>query len=209
MHTEDNLLPLSALQHLIFCERQCALIHVETLWADNRLTVEGRGLHKRVHEADDETRGDVHIVRGLRLRSLRLGLTGQADVVEFHRHADGSDCPFPVEFKRGRPKPDTCDEVQLCAQALCLEEMLSVDIPEGAIFYGQPRRRHAVELSPALRDQTEQAAERLHRLIASGLTPPAVYEKKCDNCSLVSLCLPRIADRKKSALRYLNEVFPQ
>jgi len=203
MYSEDELLPLSALQHLVFCERQCALIHLEGAWDDNRLTAEGRLLHERVHEAGDECRGDVRIARGLRLRSLRLGLTGQADVVEFHRQPDGTWRPFPIEYKRGRPKPDACDEVQLCAQAMCLEEMLGVEIPQGAIFYGQPRRRHDVALTAALRVQTENAAQRLHELLRSGETPAAVYEKKCDRCSLLELCMPRVAGQRKSAARYL------
>lgn len=208
MYSEDELLPLSALQHLLFCERQCALIHVEQVWSENRLTVEGRIMHERVHEADNETRGDLRIVRGLRLRSLRLGLTGQADVVEFHRQGDAW-IPFPVEYKRGRPKPDICDEVQLCAQALCLEEMLGVAIPEGAIFYGQPRRRHPVTLDETLRAHTEAAAARLHELLARGLTPPGQYEKKCDNCSLLSLCMPRMTGASKSAARYLEGVLDE
>jgi len=206
VYSEDDLLPLSALQHLMFCERQCALIHLEGVWDENRLTAEGRILHEKVHEGGDETRGDVRIARGLRLRSLRLGITGQADVVEFHRQADGSWQPFPVEYKRGRPKPDTCDEVQLCAQAFCLEEMLGAQIPEGAIFYGQPRRRHGAVFSAELRHQTEASAARLHDLLDSGLTPRAVYEKKCDNCSLKLSCLPEVAGRGKSAKRYLGQM---
>lgn len=206
MYSEDELLPLSALQHLAFCERQCALIHLEGVWSENRLTAEGRILHERVHDGEDERRGDVRIARGLRLRSLRLGLTGQADVVEFHRQSDGSWRPFPVEYKRGRPKPNRCDEVQVCAQALCLEETLGVRIEEGSIFYGQPRRRQAVAFSPDLRGETEAAAIRLHRLLDSGVTPRAVYEKKCDNCSLKSLCLPEVAGRGKSAKRYLGQM---
>ena len=205
MFSEDNLLPLSALQHLMFCERQCALIHLEQAWSENRLTVEGKNLHAKVHEADDESRGDLRVARGLRLRSLRLGLTGQADVVEFHKQGNGW-TPFPVEYKRGRPKPDVCDEVQLCAQAICLEEMIAMPIPEGAIFYGQPRRRHAVRLDDRLRAQTESAARRLHELIDRGETPPAVYEKKCENCSLLNVCMPKTAARTKSAIGYLREI---
>jgi CRISPR-associated exonuclease Cas4 len=205
MFSEDQLLPLSALQHLLFCERQCALIHIEQAWAENRLTVEGKNLHAKVHEADDESRGDLRLVRGLRLRSLRLGLVGQADVVEFHKQGDGW-TPFPVEYKRGRPKPDACDEVQLCAQAICLEEMTTASIPEGAIFYGQPRRRHAVLLDNHLRAQTESAAQRLHELIGRGETPPAVYEKKCESCSLLNVCMPKTATRTKSARRYLGQI---
>ncbi len=178
MMDENDLLPLSALQHLMFCERQCALIHLEQAWAENRYTAEGRAMHDRVHESDAEQRGNVRIARGLRIRSLDLGLIGQADVVEFHRSASGGEQPFPVEFKRGRPKPNECDEIQLCAQALCLEEMLGVTVPEGAIFYGKPRRRYPVTFNPSLRSLTQQTAGRLHQLVADGVTPPAVYEKK-------------------------------
>jgi len=204
MFSEDDLLPISALQHLLFCERQCALIHLEGVWAENRLTAEGRLMHGKVHDADDESRGDVRILRGLRLRSLRLGLVGQADVVELHRQGDAW-IPFPVEYKRGRPKPDVCDEVQLCAQAVCLEEMLDISVPDGAIFYGQPRRRHSVVLGAALRAQTEQSVERLRALLDSGRTPPARYEAKCENCSLLNLCMPKVAGRNKSVVRFLDE----
>ncbi len=206
LYAEDDLLPISALQHLLFCERQCALIHLEGAWAENRLTAEGRIMHSKVHEADDESRGDVRIIRGLRLRSLRLGLVGQADVVEMHREGEAW-VPFPVEYKRGRPKPDICDEVQLCAQTLCLEEMMGASIPEGAIFYGQPRRRHAVALGEELRARTEHAATRLRELLDRGVTPPAQYEAKCDNCSLLNLCMPKVAGSRKSATRFLNEAF--
>lgn len=203
MFSEDELLPLSALQHLLFCERQCALIHIEQAWAENRLTVEGRNLHAKVHEADDESRGDLRIVRGLRLRSLRLGLVGQADVVEFHKQG-AAWLPFPVEYKRGKPKLEPCDEVQLCAQAICLEEMTGQSIPEGAIFYGQPRRRHPVQFDGVLRVQTESTAHRLHELIERGETPPAVYEKKCESCSLLDICIPKTSARTKSAIEYLR-----
>lgn len=214
MYQEDELIPISALQHLAFCERQCALIHVEQVWSENRLTAEGRVLHERVHEAGSESRPDARVVRGLRLRSLRLGLTGVADVVEFHPDPSGVEVPrlrgrwrpFPVEYKRGRPKPDGCDDVQLCAQAICLEEMLDTVIAEGAFFYGQPRRRHPVTLDAALRARTEEAAKRAHALIAAGQTPPARYEKKCDACSLFDLCKPQTIGAGKSARRYLGQM---
>jgi CRISPR-associated exonuclease Cas4 len=216
MYAEDELLPLSALQHLLFCERQCALIHIEQAWDENRLTAEGRILHDRVHEGENESRRNVRIVRGLRLRSLRLGLVGVADVVEFHRptadlKSQISDLrwpgqPFPIEYKRGKPKPDVCDSVQLCAQALCLEEMTGVPVPQGALFYGLPRRRQDVLFDEPLRCRTETAAQRLHALFGAGLTPPAVYAKRCDNCSLKTLCLPETAGRGKSARRYLAQV---
>lgn len=208
--SEDSLLPISALQHLLFCERQCALIHLEQAWAENRLTAEGRILHDKVHDADAETRGDIRIVRGLRLRSLRLGVTGVADVVELHRDDAGVPVAelsgrwrvMPVEYKRGKPKPDVCDEVQLCAQAMCLEEMMNCAIAEGALFYGTPRRRQIVALDPILRDITMRAALRLHELLESGVTPPAVHEKKCEQCSLSPVCLPQIAG--VSAAGYLK-----
>jgi CRISPR-associated exonuclease Cas4 len=205
MYDEDELLPLSALQHLVFCERQAALIHIERVWADNPLTVEGSHLHERADTGESESRGDVRIARSLPLRCLRLGLSGKSDIVEFHRIADevpdpitGSEVPgrsglwrpFPVEYKRGKPKLHQADEVQLCAQALCLEEMLGVAVPAGALFYGQTRRRLDVRFDPDLRSATEEAAERMHRLIASGQTPPPVREPKCDQCSLFDLCLP-------------------
>jgi CRISPR-associated exonuclease Cas4 len=203
MYTEDDLLPLSALQHLAFCERQWGLIHLEQQWAENRLTAEGRQLHERAHEGPDELRDGVRICRGLRIRSLRLGLIGAADVVEFHPGRDGTSRPFPVEYKRGRPKPGRWDEVQLCAQAMCLEEMLNTAIAAGAIFYGQPRRRMEVVFAADLREETERLASRLHELQTTGRTPPPVYEPKCDNCSLLTICLPQMADRKRGAAAYV------
>lgn len=212
MYNEDDLIPLSALQHLLFCERQCALIHIEQIWSENLFTAEGRIMHERVHTADRESRGDIRIEFGMWLRSLRLGLIGKADVVEFHRKPDslkaGSEVwvPFPVEYKRGKPKKDNCDKVQLCAQALCLEEMLDVEVPSGALFYGKKRRRTDVVFDDALRRQTEDTAMRLHELIASGRTPKPVYMKKCDSCSLAKICLPKTIERKRSVKRYLSGV---
>jgi CRISPR-associated exonuclease Cas4 len=228
MFTEDDLLPLSALQHLMFCERQCALIHLEQVWADNRLTVEGSHLHRKVDEAPGESRGDVRIARGVPLRSLRLGLIGKADVVELHRirgAADGKDRgaddaagalpgwfrdrrgrwrPMPVEYKRGRPKRHRADEVQLCAQALCLEEMLELEIPAGALLYGETRHRLEVPFDAALRAETERASLRLHELIRGGITPKARREPKCESCSLLYLCLPESMSAGRSATRYLE-----
>jgi len=203
--TEDTLLPLSALQHLLFCERQCALIHIEGLWAENRLTVEGRHLHGKAHEGGDETRDGIRVVRGLAVRSLRLGLVGKADVVEFRPPAlpETRPRPFPVEYKRGRPKRHEADRVQLCAQALCLEEMLRVDVPAGALFYGRTRRRLDVRFDVSLRRLTEESAMRLHVLITSGRTPRAVRAPKCDNCSLLHLCLPDALRPRLSATRFV------
>jgi len=212
MYSEDDLISLSAMQHLIFCERQCALIHIEQAWAENLFTAEGKIMHERVHEADRESRGKVRIEYSMWLRSFRLGLIGKADVVEFHRKPDllkaGSEVwvPFPVEYKRGKPKKDNCDKVQLCAQALCLEEMLNIEVPCGALFYGKKRRRTDVTFNSALRQQTEDTAMRLHELIASGRTPKPVYMKKCDSCSLMKICLPKTIERKRSVKRYLSGV---
>jgi CRISPR-associated exonuclease Cas4 len=215
MYDEDDLLQLSGLQHLIFCERQCALIHIENVWMDNALTVQGAHLHNKVHDTGDrtESRGDIRIARGLPLRSLGLGLSGIADVVEFHRvnqggiqlaGARGLWKPFPVEYKSGRPKRDRCDEVQVCAQAICLEEMLGVEISEGALFYGTTHHRFDMSFDAALRQETEHSALRLHDLIRSRKTPPAVREPKCDRCSLLEICMPEVSAKSHSAKSYLE-----
>ena len=212
LHAEADLLPLSGLQHLIFCERQCALIHLEQAWRENFLTAEGRVLHERVDTADAEVRGDLRIARGIPLRSLRLGLAGRADVVEFHRvrgeehgvlfpSLEGHWRPFPVEYKRGQRKWIDCDRVQLCAQALCIEEMLEVTVPAGALFYGQVRRREVVYFERDLRETTERASRRFHELIASGETPVVYRAPKCRSCSLLDLCLPP-RKRRRSVSRY-------
>lgn len=204
IYSDADLLPLSALQHFVYCRRQCALIHLEQQWTENRFTAEGRAQHDRVDRPEHETRDGIRYEYAVLLRSLKLGLIGKADVVEFHEN-EGTLRVFPVEHKRGRPKPTHCDWVQLCAQALCLEEMLKVEIPEGAIFYGQPRRRQAVDFSPELRAETEQTARALHEMMASGMTPLAEYEqKKCDACSLKETCLPK---KHRDVASYLQEAF--
>ncbi|MEI6154378.1 MAG: CRISPR-associated protein Cas4 [Deltaproteobacteria bacterium] len=203
MFSEDDLVMLSALQHYIFCPRQCALIHIEQTWEENRLTAEGRIMHERVHEEGNETRGSVKIARGVPLRSLRLGLVGKADVVEFHRIDKHTWQPFPVEYKRGKPKPDHSDSIQLCAQALCLEEMLAIPVPQGALFYGKTRRRLDVVFDEALRKETEETANKVHQLIESGTTPPPVYAKRCESCSLIGECLPEKMGKHASVKRYL------
>ncbi len=213
MYDEDDLLPLSGLQHLMFCERQWALIHLEGLWLENRLTAEGRSMHVRSHEEKTEVRGDVRFARGLRLRSLKLGLSGKADLVEFHRVAggdgEGAGVPLPdapgfwrselVEYKRGRPKENRCDEIQLCAQAICLEEMLSVPIEKGALYYGQPHRRFEVLFDAKLRGETETQSEKMHRLFETSSTAAGKYDKRCDACSLLSVCMPGIRDVQAGA----------
>ncbi len=201
MHGESSLLPISALQHFLFCERQCALIHIEQVWADNQFTSEGNVLHERTHEGPDESRPGVRITRGMPVRSFVIGLSGQCDVVEFHlgsaraSRAEGSaslpyDSVIPIEYKRGKPKAHAADEVQLCAQALCLEEMLGHPIERGMLYYGKRRRRTDVIFDPALRELTRETAQRLHALFESRRTPLAQREKKCESCSLLDLCLP-------------------
>ena len=213
MYDESELLPLSALQHFVFCQRQCALIHIEGLWVENRFTAEGRLMHKKVDTAGPEYRDGIRIERGIALVSHRLGLIGKSDVVEFHP-VDGvkespREIPFPVEYKRGRPKPDHSDLVQLTAQALCLEEMTGADVPEGAIFYGQPRRRMLVTIDEILRNETERLSGELHGFIAKGETPASVYGKKCDKCSFLEICMPKACDKKKNVDRYIQVLVSQ
>jgi len=208
-YAEDDLIPLSALQHLIFCERQCALIHVEQAWDENRFTAEGRIMHEHVHDEGDESRGNVRIERGISLRSLRLGLIGKADVVEYHRQDDGTWQAFPVEYKRGKPKPDHSDKIQLCAQALCLEEMLNASIPAGALFYGKTRRRLDVDFDEALRIETQNIAQQTHTLIESGQTPMPVYTKRCESCSLMAECIPKTIQKKRSVKSYLKRMLDE
>jgi len=205
MYAESDLLPISALQHLQFCERQCALIHVEQTWTENILTAEGRIMHDNAHDGGNETRGALRIVRGLRLRSFRLGISGQADVVEFHLRGDGAWTPFPVEYKRGHSKTDDCDRIQLCAQALCLEEMKGLEVAVGALFYGETRRRCEVPFTRELREKTESLCARLHELVDSEKIPKAEFDKhKCARCSLLDTCLPQSAGNGKSARKWLE-----
>jgi CRISPR-associated exonuclease Cas4 len=206
MYDTDDLIQLSALQHMVFCPRQCALIHNEQVWSESMLTAEGRLMHERVHEEKRESRRDVRIEYGVPLRSLMLGIIGKADVIEFHRLEDKSWMPYPVEYKRGKPKKDDSDKIQLCAQALCLEEMLDVHITEGALFYGRTRHRLNVVFDESLRSETEGIALRTHDLIASGQTPPPVYSKRCDNCSLVEICLPKTMQKKRSVKGYISRM---
>ncbi len=213
LYGEDDLLPISALQHLLFCDRQCALIHIEQIWVENLYTAEGRIMHERVDSGHSETRRDVRLSFSLPLRSLRLGLSGKADVVEFHRKQceNGKEPPgaviwrpFPVEHKRGRPKKELWDKVQLCAQAICLEEMLGVEVPSGALFYGKTRRRVNVVFDAELHRTTEETAFRLHALFVSGKTPPPVLKSVCETCSFLEICLPHALERPKTVNNYLK-----
>jgi CRISPR-associated exonuclease Cas4 len=205
LYPEADLIPISALQHYLVCPRRCALIHLEGLWAENRLTAEGRVLHDRADRGLTETRGETKTVTGLKLRSLSLGVSGQADVVEFHRDG-GVWRPFPVEYKRGGLQKREADAVQLCAQALCLEAMLGLEVPAGALFYGQSRRRAPVLFDEALKNKTKTAAAAVHGLFASGRTPPPIQAsgRPCRSCSLAGECLPDKLG--KSAEGYLDRL---
>jgi CRISPR-associated exonuclease Cas4 len=196
----DDLIFLSALNHYLYCPRRCALIHIEQLWDENLFTAEGRIMHDKVDTANCESRGNVRIEYGVPMRSLRLGLIGKADVVEFHKIDDGMWMPFPVEYKRGKPKMDDCDKVQLCAQAICLEEMIGVEIKSGALFYGRTRRREDVVFDERLRRETEDTAKKVHALIESGTTPKPEYSKKCKKCSLYDLCMPKVSRKVSNYL---------
>ena len=212
MFSDAELIPLSALQHYVYCPRQCALIHLEQQWVENRFTAEGRMQHERVDRPEHEMREGVRYEYAVMLRSLRLGLIGKADVVEFHSAPEQENLKppgrvFPVEHKRGRPKPTHCDWVQLCAQALCLEEVLNQSIEAGAIFYGKPRRREIVEFTAELRTETESVIAALHALYRSGKTPVAAYEKKkCDACSLIEICMPK---KRRQVGDYLQEMLDE
>ncbi len=193
-----DTIPISALQHALFCERQFALIHLDREWNENRFTAEGRVMHDRAHEGPAESRGEIRTVRGISVASVVHGLTGQCDVVEFHR--DGR--VIPVEYKRGKPKSHRADEVQLCAQAICLEEMLALQpILVGFLYYGKPHRRTEICLDDELRTVTLGVAARASEILRSGTIPPARYEKsKCGVCSLIEICQPMC---RKSAANWL------
>jgi CRISPR-associated exonuclease Cas4 len=257
MFTEDQLLPLSALQHWLYCPRQCGLIHLEQAWAENKFTAEGQVLHKKAHDGQDECKAGVRITRSMAVRSLVLGLSGQCDIVEFH--PAGEDLKFeisdlrerepeaahdlpegdlkaqisdlkstpcvvpngdlksqisnlkstprvvPVEYKRGKPKSHRADEVQLCAQAMCLEEMLGVMISSGCLFYGEKKRRTVVEFDAPLRQLVTETAAALHAMIDSRITPSAEYDScRCDACSLIGLCQPKALRFKRGAAAWFS-----
>lgn len=196
----EDPIPISALQHAVYCMRQAALIHVERLWEENRFTAEGRVLHEVTHDASDRKRGRVRRVTALPLVCHRLNLAGVADLVEFRTEGD-REIAFPVEYKRGRAKLHRADEVQLCAQALCLEEMTGQSIPEGALFYAQTKRRIVLPFDPDLRRLTEDTAKQFGALLVAGTTPAAIYRaERCRPCSLIEVCRPKIA--AKSALGF-------
>jgi CRISPR-associated exonuclease Cas4 len=214
---DEDLIPLSALQHLAFCERQCALIHVDREWEENRLTAEGRTLHERVDKGYHEFRRGLRQFSGVHVRSLRLGLYGQLDVVEAVKVADAPDNAgflqlvgqwelHPVEFKRGKPKPHDADRVQVCAQALCLEDMTRATIKSGSLFYAELRRREQVDFDAPLRARTEALATRLREIIEQHILPLPVYKRHCRACSLSDVCQPRFRNGIKTNA-YYKELF--
>lgn len=221
MYTEDELIPLSALPHLLYCERRAALVHVEQVWHDNVYTVEGSYVHDRADQIGSEKRGNLLICRGVYIRSMELGLSGRADVVEFRLGNetgsssegvqlpghDGLWVPYPVDYKRGRLRREPGYEIQLCAQAMCLEESLGVEaIVGGALYFGETHRRLEITFDSELRELTVRAARRLHELINSGVTPRANESAKCDKCSLQEACMPELGSRRRSAKLYLKRV---
>lgn len=201
MYSEEDWLQLAGLQHFVFCRRQWALIHLEQQWEENPRTIDGEFFHERAHDEQfKERRGDLFTVRGLRIFSRELGVSGQCDVVEFRRSDegiplnghDGKWKPYPVEYKRGKKKTDLSDQLQLCAQAICLEEMLCCSIMEGALFYGEERKREKILLTDDLREQVRTTAEQMHDLYSKRYTPRVKTSKKCGACSLREICLPQI-----------------
>jgi len=215
MYSEEEFLPISALEHLCFCERQVAFIHVEGLWQDNLYTAEGSILHQKVHQSTHESRADTRIARGLWLRSFKLGLCGKTDLIEFKRinkKGEGAITlsgisgwwrPFPVEYKRGRLRSEISYEIQLCAQGICLEEMLGISIDYGALYFGKTNRRLEIALSVDLRNKTQIAANRLHEIVRLSITPPAKKSSRCRFCSMVNLCLPGLT-RKTDIEAYIK-----
>ena len=213
-YTADQLLPLSGIQHFVFCRRQWALIHIERQWQENVLTAEGRLLHQRADQPFlCETRQGLVTARAVPVASYRLGLAGVCDVVEFTAADEGvhlpgragSYQPAPVEYKRGREKHDPCDEVQLCAQAMCLEEMLAAAIPQAYLYYGETRRRVAVALDAELRQLVERMAAEMQAYFQRGHTPRVKPSKACRSCSLADRCLPDLQNRSLPASKYIQQ----
>lgn len=211
-YTEEEYLQLSGLQHFKFCRRQWALIHIEHQWAENYRTIDGAILHQNAHDTQfRESRGDTVITRGVSVYSAQLGVSGQCDVLEYHRGStgiplggkDGLWQPYPVEYKRGSPREDTGDTLQLCGQAMCLEGMLCCEIPEGALYYGEIRRRVRVAFTQELRSQVCSLLEEMHQLYRRGYTPKVKPTKSCNACSMKELCLPRLM-KSRSVSAYLK-----
>lgn len=202
-YNDEDLIQLSAIQHYVFCKRQCALIHIEQVWIENYFTAEGRQMHETAHNETIEKRKDIRFERGIPLRSTFYGLSGKADVIEYHKSENKKWLPFPVEYKRGKPKMDDCDKVQLCAQALCLEEMLKISIPNGALYYGKTKHRYDVVFDDILREETIKIIKEVRAFIEDKITPKPEYSKKCDSCSLLEICMPKSLEKTNRVNDYI------
>lgn len=213
MYNEDEFLQLSGIQHFAFCRRQWALIHIEMQWKENLRTVEGQILHENAHNPEmNEKRGNVIVVRAMPVHSRKMGVSGECDVVEFHKsdkgaHINGREgvyMPVPVEYKRGEPKSDNIDILQLVAQALCLEEMFCTDINYGYIYYGETRHRLKVDFDDEIRNEVVKLFEEMHLYYRRGYTPKVKISKKCNACSLKDLCVP-VLNKNKSVAEYIDK----
>ena len=212
-YAENDYLMISGIQHFMFCRRQWALIHIEQQWQENRLTAEGEVIHQNAHKDDFiEKRSGILVTRGLRVASPTLGITGQCDVVEFLSSEEGVPLhghrglwqAVPVEYKRGKDKEDDSDIFQLCAEALCLEEMLHCRIPYGFLYYHEIRRRRKIDLDEDIRSSVKSALREMHELFHRGRTPKVKISKKCQSCSLKGLCLPKLC-RVQSVRGYMEK----
>lgn len=203
---EDDFIALSALQHYLYCPRQCALIHVERAWTENMHTAQGQLLHQRANIASTEQRHGVRTATAMPLSNKALKISGVADIVELVQENGTIQSAMPVEYKKGRPKQHQADEVQLCAQALCLEEMLNIHIEQGTIFYGKTRRRITVVFDAPLRKLTQETIENTRTMIDSGITPKVSYDaKRCDACSLIDDCQPHWLNTSKTVNQWLRD----
>jgi len=205
MYNDDELIMISAIQHYRFCNRQCALIHIENVWKDNLFTAEGHIIHSRVHTPERETRNGIVFQRGLPIRSLSYGIVGKCDLVEFHYSQNILQKVIPVEYKRGTKKEKDYDAVQLCAQALCLEEMLNIQIPYGYLYYNKIKHRIKVLLDNQLRDTSISLIMEIRDFLQRGETPLPEYSPKCKRCSLYFECMPKIATKRKSVTNYIKK----
>lgn len=217
MYDDDDLLMLSGIQHFAFCERQWALIHIEQQWADNRLTVEGSWMHRRVDNPfETERQGSKVQLRSVSIKSYALGLYGIADMLELHPADDDTGVPIPryngkwhilpIEYKHGKPKREPIDEVQLCAQAMCIEEMYDITLTTGCFYYGQTKRREYIEFTQELRQHVIELAQQMHQIYANGITPVAKYRNQCKSCSLIDQCFVSEFNKAASVHHYLKQI---
>ena len=195
-------IPVSALNHYVYCPRRCFLVYVEQIWDENIYTMRGNDLHENVHAESTHVAEDVRLERALPIWSKRLNLTGKADLVEFH-----GNIPYPVEYKSGKHKEFLNDHLQLCAQAVCLEEMLNVKVEKGAIYWHGSRERKEVVFIEAMRAHLEEVVVAVHEMIAGHHVPPPVNDKRCKDCSLKESCLPHVVGEKARSIKAVGELF--